>query len=137
MSGFVFLSDSIIWSSKRCISFALFLSVDHHSCSDTKKGFFSILCIKLCLCAVGHHFILKYMCSCLLKAIMSVKPQKFAEQLWQFAISETAALSFLISLLIMLLSVFVLTSFTEEISHVCLHLIYVENLRHKYLEMVC
>lgn len=68
---------------------------------------------------------------------MFVKPQKFAEQLWQFAIPETAALSFLISFLITLLSVFILTSFTEEISHVCLQLIYVGNLRHKYLELVC
>lgn len=78
------------------------------------------------------------MCSCLLKASMFLKPQKLAEKLRQFVIPETAALPFFfISLLIMLQSVFVLTPFTKEISHVCLHIIYVENLRCKYLELIC
>lgn len=31
----------------------------------------------------------------------------------------------------------VLTPFTKEISHVHMYLIYVENLRHKYLEQIC
>lgn len=70
---------------------------------------------------------------------MFLKPQKLAEKLRQFVIPETAALPFFFfpSLLIMLQSVFVLTPFIKEISHVCLHIIYVENLRCKYLELIC
>lgn len=83
-------------------SLALFLSVDHHSCNDTTGRAFSFsvfcLCIKLHLLSVScHFFFFKYMCSCLLKASMFLKPQKLAEKLRQFVIPETAALPFFFS----------------------------------------